>query len=153
MLFFFACCSSGSLRSALTAVTVAGLLIRCSCLAAACSALSPTIQTRLMDVAHDSQSIAAALNHSALNIANASGAALGGLTIAAGFGYLSPIVVGAVLALAGIVLALLSFSIDRSRERRGVDTGVVTPTPRPGPESTEPSARSYARAGAGVSRA
>ena len=29
------------------------------------------------------------------------------------------------LAVAGIVLALISFSIDRSRERRGVDTGVV----------------------------
>ena len=46
--------------------------------AAACSALSPAIQTRLMDVAHESQSIAAALNHSALNIANAAGAFLGG---------------------------------------------------------------------------
>jgi DHA1 family inner membrane transport protein len=83
------------------------------------------IQTRLMDVAHDSQSIAAALNHSALNIANAAGAFLGGLTIAAGFGYLSPVVVGAVLAVAGIVLALVSFGIDHARVRRGVDTGVV----------------------------
>jgi DHA1 family inner membrane transport protein len=35
------------------------------------SALSPSIQTRLMDVAGDNQSIAAALNHSALNIGNA----------------------------------------------------------------------------------
>jgi DHA1 family inner membrane transport protein len=78
-----------------------------------------------MDVAHDSQSIAAALNHSALNIANASGAFLGGLTIAAGLGYLSPIVVGGLLAVGGIVLALVSFGIDRSRVRRGVDTGVV----------------------------
>jgi DHA1 family inner membrane transport protein len=37
------------------------------------SALSPSIQTRLMDVAGDNQSIAAALNHSALNIGNATG--------------------------------------------------------------------------------
>ena len=43
------------------------------------SVLSPTIQTRLMDVAQDNQSIAAALNHSALNIGNSLGAFLGGV--------------------------------------------------------------------------
>lgn len=125
MLFFFALLLIGLAALFFTAFSVAGLLISLFVIAAACSALSPTIQTRLMDVAHESQSIAAALNHSALNIANAAGAFLGGLTIAAGFGYLSPIVVGAALCIAGIVLALISFSIDRSRERRGVDTGVV----------------------------
>ena len=125
MLFFFALLLVGLAALFFTAFSVAGLLISLFVIAAACSALSPTIQTRLMDVAHESQSIAAALNHSALNIANAAGAFLGGLTIAAGYGYLSPIVVGAALGLAGVVLALVSFSIDRSRERRGVDTGVV----------------------------
>ncbi|MEV8214570.1 MFS transporter [Leifsonia sp. NPDC077715] len=125
MLLFFAILLVALAALWLTASTVVGLVVSVFVVAGACSALSPTIQTRLMDVAHDSQSIAAALNHSALNIANASGAALGGLTIAAGLGYLSPIVVGAILAVAGILLALLSFGIDRSRERRGVDTGVV----------------------------
>jgi DHA1 family inner membrane transport protein len=132
MLGFFGLFLVGLAALYFTAATLAGLLISLFVIAAACSALSPTIQTRLMDVAHESQSIAAALNHSALNLANASGAALGGLTIAAGFGYLSPIVVGVVLCVAGIAIALLSFSIDRSRERRGVDTGVVHaqhPTP------------------------
>lgn len=134
MLGFFGLLLVGLAVLFLTASTVAGLLISLFVIAAACAALSPAIQTRLMDVAHDSQSIAAALNHSALNIANAMGAFLGGLTIAAGFGYLSPVVVGAVLALAGIAIALISFSIDRSRERRGVDTGVVhaqRPAPLP----------------------
>ncbi|MEY9951093.1 MFS transporter [Leifsonia sp. EB34] len=125
MLLFFGIMLAGLAALFFSAHLLAGLLISVFVIAAAASALSPMIQTRLMDVAHDSQSIAAALNHSALNIANASGAFLGGLTIAAGFGYLSPIVVGAVLAVAGIVLALVSFGIDRSRERRGVDTGVV----------------------------
>jgi DHA1 family inner membrane transport protein len=132
MLVFFGAFLVGLAALYFTAATLAGLLISLFVIAAACTALSPTIQTRLMDVAHESQSIAAALNHSALNLANASGAALGGLTIAAGFGYLSPIVVGVVLCVAGIALALVSFSIDRSRERRGVDTGVVHaqhPTP------------------------
>ncbi len=125
MLLFFGLMLAGLAALFFTAWSLAGLLISIFVIAAAASALSPMIQTRLMDVAHDSQSIAAALNHSALNIANASGAFLGGLTIAAGFGYLSPILVGIVLAVAGIALALVSFGIDRSRTRRGVDTGVV----------------------------
>jgi MFS transporter, DHA1 family, inner membrane transport protein len=53
-------------------------------------ALATVLQTRLMDVAGDSQALAAALNHSAFNIANALGPWLGGLTIAAGFGLVSP---------------------------------------------------------------
>ncbi|WP_295125472.1 MFS transporter [uncultured Leifsonia sp.] len=125
MLLFFGVMLAGLAALFFTAWSLAGLLISVFVIAGAASALSPMIQTRLMDVAHDSQSIAAALNHSALNIANASGAFLGGLTIAAGFGYLSPILVGIVLAVAGIALALLSFGIDRSRVRRGLDTGVV----------------------------
>src|SRR5450631_3587273 len=39
--------------------------------------LVPMLQTPLMDVAHDGQSLAAALNHSTLNMANALGAWLG----------------------------------------------------------------------------
>ena len=35
--------------------------------------IGPALQIRLMDVAHDAQTLAAALNHSALNIANAIG--------------------------------------------------------------------------------
>jgi len=79
------------------------------------SALSPAIQTRLMDVAEDNQSIAAALNHSSLNIGNSLGAFLGGLVIAAGFGLVAPAWVGAVLALAGLVVAIISYRVeDRS---------------------------------------
>jgi DHA1 family inner membrane transport protein len=86
----------------------------------AAQGIGPTIQTRLMDVAGDSQSIAAALNHSALNIGNALGAFLGGVTIAAGAGYLSPVWVGAVLTVAGIALAVLSYATEsRSAAPRG----------------------------------
>jgi len=136
MLLFFAVLLVGLGLLWLTASTVVGLLISVFVVSGACAALSPTIQTRLMDVARDSQSIAAALNHSALNIANASGAFLGGLTISAGMGYLSPVVVGGVLAVGGVALALTSFSIDRSRARRGVGTGAV-PAQRPEPVAIE----------------
>jgi MFS transporter, DHA1 family, inner membrane transport protein len=71
-----------------------------------------------MDVARDSQSIAAALNHSALNIANSLGTYLGSLTIAAGLGYVSPVWVGIVLSIAGVIIAAFSFSLDRKRRRR-----------------------------------
>lgn len=70
------------------------------------SSVIPGLQTRLMDVADDAQTLAASLNHAAFNLANAIGAALGGAVIAAGFGYTAPAAVGAVLAVAG--LAVLS---------------------------------------------
>jgi DHA1 family inner membrane transport protein len=73
-------------------------------------ALTPALQIRLMDVADDAQTLAAALNHSALNIANAGGAWLGGLVIAAGYSYRAPSLLGAGLAVAGLLvlgLALL----------------------------------------------
>ncbi|NNH71999.1 MFS transporter [Nocardia uniformis] len=68
------------------------------------AALGPALQTRLMDVAHEAQTLAAALNHAALNIANAAGAWLGGLVIAAGLGYTAPAVVGTALATLGVLL-------------------------------------------------
>ncbi|MEJ3403463.1 MFS transporter [Rathayibacter sp. YIM 133350] len=115
---------------ALFASTIPGLFIGAFFVGAMSAALSPTIQTRLMDIARDSQSIAAALNHSALNIGNALGAYLGGLTIAAGLGYVSPIWIGVGLSTAGLVLAIATFSIDRARRNRGVEvpygTGAVT---------------------------
>ena len=49
-------------------------------------AIGPALQIRLMDVAGDAQTLAAALNHSAFNAANALGAWLGGVAISAGLG-------------------------------------------------------------------
>jgi DHA1 family inner membrane transport protein len=81
----------------------------------ASSAVSPAIQTRLMDVAGDNQSIAAALNHSALNIGNAMGAFLGGLVISAGLGFAAPAWVGAALAAAGLGIAVAGFAAEARR--------------------------------------
>ncbi len=67
-------------------------------------ALATVLQTRLMDVAGDAQSLAAALNHSAFNVANAIGPWLGGLAIAAGFGLASTGYVGCALALGGLAV-------------------------------------------------
>jgi MFS transporter, DHA1 family, inner membrane transport protein len=83
------------------------------------SAISPAIQTRLMDVAGDNQSIAAALNHSSLNIGNSLGAFLGGVVISLGWGFAAPPWVGAVLSLAGLGIAVLAFALE-ARSRRAV---------------------------------
>jgi DHA1 family inner membrane transport protein len=48
------------------------------------------------------------MNHASLNLANALGAWLGGLVIAAGYGYRSTAVVGAVLSLAGFLVIVAS---------------------------------------------
>ena len=67
-------------------------------------ALGAILQTRLMDVAGNAQMLAAALNHSAFNTANALGPWLGGMAIAAGWGWTSTGYVGAGLALGGLVV-------------------------------------------------
>nr|WP_307437692.1 MFS transporter [Labrys monachus] len=80
-------------------------------------AICPAIQMRLMDVAGDAQTLAAALNHSAFNIANALGAWLGGVAIAAGFGWASTGWVGALLAIGGLAVFAVSWSQDRADGR------------------------------------
>jgi DHA1 family inner membrane transport protein len=82
--------------------------------------LGALLQTRLMDVAGDAQGLAAALNHSAFNTANALGPFLGGLAIAAGYGWTAPGWVGSLLAIGGLVLWLVSAAVERSRNREVV---------------------------------
>lgn len=68
------------------------------------TALGTVLQTRLMDVAGDAQALAAALNHSAFNVANALGPWLGGMALAAGWGWTSTGWVGCGLALGGLAI-------------------------------------------------
>jgi MFS transporter, DHA1 family, inner membrane transport protein len=81
-------------------------------------ALATVLQTRLMDVAGDAQALAAALNHSAFNTANAIGPWLGGMAIAAGFGLTSTGYVGCGLALAGLVVWAVSLGVARVQRAR-----------------------------------
>ena len=71
------------------------------------------LQLRLMQVAGTAQTLAAAGNHAALNLANALGAWLGGLVIAAGYGYRAPSVLGAVLAVLGLAILAVSVLVHR----------------------------------------
>lgn len=79
--------------------------------------LGAVLQTRLMDVAGEAQTLAAALNHSAFNTANALGPWLGGLAIAAGWGWASTGWVGVALALGGFAIWIVA-AIDASQQKR-----------------------------------
>lgn len=75
------------------------------------------LQVRLMDVAGEAQTLAAALHHAAFNTANAIGPLLGGMAIAAGYGWTSTGWVGALLGLGGLVMLGLSVMDERLRAR------------------------------------
>ena len=81
--------------------------------AATGSALAVTLQLRLMQVAGDAQTLGAAMNHASLNMANALGAWLGGVVIAAGLGYTAPSWVGAGLSVLGLVVLAASVLVHR----------------------------------------
>ena len=79
--------------------------------------LGPILQVRLMDVAGEAQTMAAALHHAAFNIANALGPWLAGLAITAGMGWTAPGWVGLCLALGGILILCVAFRLEHRRER------------------------------------
>ncbi len=80
--------------------------------------MMPALQTRLMDVAQEGQSLAAALNHSVLNIGNALGAWLGGLVLALGHSYAWPSRVAVVLPVAGLIVLAVGRRVELRSARR-----------------------------------
>ncbi|WP_228120415.1 MFS transporter [Streptomyces fagopyri] len=86
------------------------------------SLITTPVQMLLMAKAKDAPTMAAASNHSAFNLANAGGAWLGGLAISAGWGWASPSLVGAALAVAGLGLAFTGGFMDRGSPRSVVIT-------------------------------
>ena len=93
------------------AVTITGIFA----LGFATQFFALAIQNRLMDLSPAAPSLGAALSHSGLNFANASGAWLGGLVLAAGWGELAPSWVGVVLSIAGAGLFALASAPFRRR--------------------------------------
>ncbi|MEU2856404.1 MFS transporter [Streptomyces syringium] len=71
------------------------------------------LQMLVMHKARHAPTLASASNHSAFNLANAGGAWLGGVAIAAGWGWTSPTLVGAVLAVIGLAVAVTAGLLDR----------------------------------------
>ncbi|MFJ7082127.1 MFS transporter [Streptomyces griseus] len=95
------------------------------------------LQMLVMNKAKDAPTLASASNHSAFNLANAGGAWLGGVAIAAGWGWTSPAFVGAVLAVAGLAIAATAGYLDRGD---GGKSRVVANSGPPNTHSTPPDA-------------
>ncbi|MGW3890224.1 MFS transporter [Micromonospora chokoriensis] len=102
----------------LVASSPVGLFVGAFLVGATSLYLGPVLQARLITVAPGAQLMGAALNQSAMNIANSLGAALGSVAIAAGLGYLAPAWVGAVLAILGLALGVVSFAVGRRERER-----------------------------------
>ncbi|MEV4499104.1 MFS transporter [Micromonospora arborensis] len=102
----------------LVASTRAGLFVGAFLVGATSLYLGPVLQARLITVAPGAQLMGAAVNQSAMNIANSLGAALGSVAIAAGFGYLAPARVGVVLGILGLALGVVSFAAGRRVQER-----------------------------------
>ncbi|WP_110707447.1 MFS transporter [Salinicola sp. CR57] len=81
-------------------------------------AMTAILQKRLMDVAGDAQNLAAALNHVAINAANALGPLLAGMALTAGYGLGSTGIVGAGLTLGGMVIWAIAWAYDKRQEQQ-----------------------------------
>ncbi len=86
-------------------------------------ALVPAVQSVVMDSAGDAPALASAAIQSAFNLANAIGAAFGGVVLAAGWGLAAPPGAGAVLTALGLVPAIVVVT------RAGRTTAALEATP------------------------
>ncbi|MGW1465320.1 MFS transporter [Streptomyces sp. NPDC001493] len=89
----------------------------------------PPLQKRVLDQASGAPTLASAVNIGAFNLGNALSAWLGGMVIAAGFSYTAPNWVGAALAGAALILAVLSSLLERRQARDGRIVASHTPEP------------------------
>jgi MFS transporter, DHA1 family, inner membrane transport protein len=112
VLFVFTFTAHGQISAAIT-ILVFG--------AAGFAVVAP-LQARVMDKAEGAPALASAANIAAFNLGNAGGAWLGGLAIDNGLGYTAPNWIGALLAIAGLAVALYSGWLDRSRRSALVGT-------------------------------
>jgi DHA1 family inner membrane transport protein len=96
-------------------------------LGAAAFVTGSPLQLMVMEKAQGAPSLASSANQAAFNLANAGGAWIGGAAIAAGFGYVSPAVVGAGLAAVGLLFAAGAARVDRRAEARVFPVRVSVP--------------------------
>ncbi|NYF13962.1 DHA1 family inner membrane transport protein [Pseudoclavibacter sp. JAI123] len=85
----------------------------------------PGLQMRIMNFAGDAPTLASGANIAAFNVGNAFGAWIGGLTIAAGLGYASPLWAGAAVTLAGLAALVIAGVMPGGELRRGSRGGEV----------------------------
>ncbi|MEJ5205766.1 MFS transporter [Acinetobacter junii] len=83
---------------------------------AAAFAIVPSLQMRVMSVAHEASGLASSVNIGAFNLGNAVGAAAGGAVLSLGLSYASVSMIGAALAAIGLLLVFIQiFLASRSK--------------------------------------
>ena len=85
----------------------------------------PTVQTLVIQKARSAPTLASATVQGAFNLANAQGAAYGGLALSAGLGWTSPTLVGAGLAFLGFLIAAGAWAADRGEPVSVADQAVA----------------------------
>ena len=80
----------------------------------------PGLQSRIMRYAGQAPTLASGANIGAFNLGNALGAWAGGVGIAAGLGYTSPIWIGASLTLVALAVIVTAAAMARGAERRSI---------------------------------
>ncbi|MER7891658.1 MFS transporter [Micromonospora sp. NPDC094482] len=103
---------------ALTASSPVAAVLLIFAIGLVCQVLGAGLTIRLMEASPDAPALAASSNHSALNLANAIGAWLGGVVIAGGHGYLATAWVGALLSIAGLLFVGGTTLVPRLARRR-----------------------------------
>ncbi|TLM73077.1 MFS transporter [Pseudarthrobacter sp. NamB4] len=91
----------------------------------------PGLQSRIMNYAGQAPTLASGANIGAFNVGNALGAWAGGVGIAAGLGYTSPIWIGAVITAAALVFMVIAAATARTPAEDAATSGtqpVTTPT-------------------------
>ena len=83
--------------------------------------VAPAMQTRVIELAHESAALASAAVQAAFNIANSLGAWAGGWALQAGLGLTSPSVVGAAFVVVGLLLMITPTAVDRWRHHTEAD--------------------------------
>ncbi|MXV44061.1 MFS transporter [Saccharibacter sp. 17.LH.SD] len=89
------------------------MLFICFFLPAATIILSPAMQSRLIDYAGNAQTLAASLNHSAFNVANALGAWFGAMLVDAHLGLPAVGWGGAIFSVSGLIIYLITIALAR----------------------------------------
>lgn len=86
----------------------------------------PALQLRVLRSAESAPTLASGANIAAFNVGNALGAWLGGLTIAAGLGYASPLWVGALMTVAALVVVAVAAGMRNRPFRHGRQRSTLT---------------------------
>lgn len=87
----------------------------------------PGLQLRVLRSADDAPTLASGANIAAFNVGNALGAWLGGLTIAAGLGYASPLWVGAAMTVAALAVVAVAAAAQKRAFRSTRQASTLAP--------------------------